>query len=194
MNYKRIYDDIIERAKTRPRFEGYGENHHILPKCMGGTYDKENMVRLTAREHFICHMLLTKIYPGSKMALALFRMITTKKVDYKISSRVYELIRGELKVSDETKRKISETLKRNGSWMKGRKMPDDIKEKLRLLSTGRPMTDEHKLKIIAAIKGKERPDEVRQKISESSKGRIVSEETRRKISETKRNKKLRNNG
>jgi hypothetical protein len=56
MNYEKIYDCIIKRAKTR-KLEGYVEKHHIIPKCMGGSNEKQNIVELTAREHFyvICY-------------------------------------------------------------------------------------------------------------------------------------------
>ena len=49
MNYQRIYDQIIERARTR-QLEGYVEKHHIVPRCLGGTNNTENIVQLTARE------------------------------------------------------------------------------------------------------------------------------------------------
>lgn len=62
MDYKRIYDNLIERSRNR-KFDGYSENHHIIPRSLGGNDDKSNLVKLTAREHFICHYLLTKIYP-----------------------------------------------------------------------------------------------------------------------------------
>ena len=59
MNYQKIHDAIIERAKTR-KLEGYKERHHIIPRCLGGTDDNENLVDLTAREHFIIHLLYNK--------------------------------------------------------------------------------------------------------------------------------------
>lgn len=75
MNYQKIYDDLISRAKARESIEGYTEKHHIVPKCMGGTDDKENIAVLTAREHYVAHLLLVKIYP-EKLGLifALHRM------------------------------------------------------------------------------------------------------------------------
>ena len=63
MEYTRIYNQLIERAQNRT-LEGYVEKHHIIPKCLGGSNNKENLVELTAREHFLCHKLLTKIYPS----------------------------------------------------------------------------------------------------------------------------------
>ena len=52
MNYQKIYNQIIERAKNR-QLEGYKEKHHIIPRCLNGNNDKENLVKLTAREHFL---------------------------------------------------------------------------------------------------------------------------------------------
>ena len=43
----------------------YYEKHHIIPKSIGGTNDISNLVYLTAREHFIAHWLLFKIYETS---------------------------------------------------------------------------------------------------------------------------------
>jgi hypothetical protein len=97
MNYQRIYNQLIERAQNRI-LEGYKEKHHILPKCLGGSNDKENLVELTAREHFLCHRLLCEIYPQNiKLYQALWLMSTNKNKKegkrYKVSSRVYERIK-----------------------------------------------------------------------------------------------------
>jgi len=60
MNYKKIYDQIIEKRKPDIP-NGYVEVHRIIPRTFGGSNDKENLVAITAREHFICHLLLTKL-------------------------------------------------------------------------------------------------------------------------------------
>lgn len=61
MNYKKIYESIINfRKENLP--SGYKELHHIKPKSLGGDDCLENLVYLTAREHFICHFLLTKMF------------------------------------------------------------------------------------------------------------------------------------
>ena len=57
MKYNNHYDRLIDRARNRV-LGTYKENHHIIPKCMGGTNDSWNLVKLTAKEHFICHLLL----------------------------------------------------------------------------------------------------------------------------------------
>jgi len=67
MNYQRIYDRIISRAKERKLDElVYRERHHIIPRCMNGTDDEDNLVDLTPEEHYVCHQLLVKVYPDNK--------------------------------------------------------------------------------------------------------------------------------
>lgn len=97
MDYQKIYNQIIKRAKNR-ELNGYTEKHHIVPKCLGGNYDKENLVRLTAREHFLCHKILCKIHPNNnKLWYALWLMAIGKKKkyinQYNISSKEYEYLR-----------------------------------------------------------------------------------------------------
>ena len=62
MDYKKIHDNLIERGKNR-KLDGYVEKHHIIPKCMNGTNEPNNLVKLTAREHFLVHWLLHEMYP-----------------------------------------------------------------------------------------------------------------------------------
>lgn len=92
MNYKSIYNNLIETRSKRPtNIEEYYENHHIIPKCLGGTDDSKNLVKLTAREHFIAHHLLIKIYPTEyKLFYALLCMIRDPHSKRKYNSRIYE--------------------------------------------------------------------------------------------------------
>ena len=83
MNYLKIYNSIIDNSKNHNRKKNkitYYESHHIIPKCHGGSNLKHNIVLLTAKEHFICHKLLTYIYPSDKkLALAVHTMVYTNK-------------------------------------------------------------------------------------------------------------------
>ncbi len=96
MDYQKLYDSIINKAKSenRKKFNGvYYEKHHILPKCMGGGNEKENLVLLTAKEHYVCHKLLFRVHPNNKgIAFSLHSMIYTRKDKrkLKLSSREYE--------------------------------------------------------------------------------------------------------
>ena len=64
MNYLNVYNNLINKVKSEGRIKSgglYYECHHIIPKCLGGNNLKDNLVLLTAREHFIAHKLLAKI-------------------------------------------------------------------------------------------------------------------------------------
>ena len=69
MHYKKIYDQLVEKCKIRGLdksvLEGYFEKHHIVPRCMEGTDDDDNLVLFTPREHVIAHRLLWKAYPDN---------------------------------------------------------------------------------------------------------------------------------
>lgn len=74
MNYSRIYENLIFSAKNRKKPKCYCEKHHIVPKSMGGDDSKENLAILTAREHFLAHWLLKKIYNNKEMIYAFHAM------------------------------------------------------------------------------------------------------------------------
>jgi hypothetical protein len=129
MDHQKIYDSIIKNAKLENRKKirnknnpsyFYYEDHHILPKCLGGNNDTSNKILLTAREHFICHKLLTYIYKGNrKIAYAFHRITYCKNGNHIKSSRDYsyaiELIKT-TPVSEETKEKMSGKI----PWNKGK--------------------------------------------------------------------------
>jgi len=76
----KIYHSLIQNARNqnRSKKDAYFENHHILPRSMGGTNQKTNLVLLTAREHYVAHLLLVRCVDRSQVykmtaALARFR-------------------------------------------------------------------------------------------------------------------------
>ena len=79
MNYKKIYENLIDRAKKRIKDDNeYYEMHHIIPRSIGGEDNKDNIAYLTLREHYLAHELLVRIYPESyKLANALWMMTIT---------------------------------------------------------------------------------------------------------------------
>ncbi len=93
------YFGIIENARKQSRKKtssNYYERHHIIPKCkaFGGDNSKDNLVLLTAREHYICHLLLTKMCLGDKMksmCWALHKL--SGSIAFSRRSRSYELVR-----------------------------------------------------------------------------------------------------
>jgi hypothetical protein len=93
MNYKRIYDQIVARGKERV-LEGYKECHHIVPRCLGGTDDSDNLVNLTPEEHYVCHQLLVKIHPGNdKLVFAATMMAKADRYGYRSKNKMYGWLR-----------------------------------------------------------------------------------------------------
>jgi hypothetical protein len=98
--YTKWYNEIILRAQARTLSSDlYREKHHIVPRSLGGSNQASNLVILTAREHFLCHWLLTKMTSGQdqqKMAYACKRMMHSageKQYRYKVNSKLYEQLK-----------------------------------------------------------------------------------------------------
>lgn len=64
------YNRLVEFARKRGTVDGYHEQHHIIPRSEGGDDSLSNLVRLTAREHFVAHWLLYRIYKTPAAARA----------------------------------------------------------------------------------------------------------------------------
>jgi len=114
---------------SNPTNEGYVENHHIIPRSMGG----EETVSLSARQHFICHWLLTKMVKKpidqARMDNAFAMMCFKDRYGYRyINSYAYSMCRE--KIAPEIGRRV-------GLWNKGK-----------------PKSDEWKKNASAAMKGK----------------------------------------
>lgn len=187
MDYQKIYNQLIERGQRRDILEGYIEEHHIIPKCVGGNDDQENLVLLTAREHFIAHILLAKIHGG-----ALWHAAHMMSNMGRYTNRKYEIIR-------------KEHAKLVGDFMRGRKKPaghgkkiSENKERARKISvalTGRKRSDEHSRNIGLGNKGKIVSDDAKHKISVAMSGKnnpmygkTHNDESRRIISEANKQK------
>lgn len=105
MNYKVIYENLVNKAKSENRKKSekvYYEAHHIKPKSFGGEGDcrntnHPNIVLLTPKEHYIAHLLLVAIYPNSPaMHKALWNMCNLKKdLRFNPSAETYSRIRNE---------------------------------------------------------------------------------------------------
>lgn len=165
--YTIVYNNIINRAKARV-LDGYAENHHIIPRSLGGTDIPENLVRLTAREHFICHLLLTKMLTGQnqhKMIHASWCMVmlTDRQQEYKINSHTYKIL----------KEKYSSMRKTQEPWNKGTKgsytqsVESNMKRSEKL--KGRPSPNKGNFGDKNSFFGKTHSDETKEKIKESIK-------------------------
>jgi hypothetical protein len=151
--YSTWYYNIINNSKNR-LLTGYKEKHHIIPRCLGGKDTKDNLANLTAREHFIVHLLLCKFTIGKakhKMLYAFNAMCTFKNARRynKVNSRLVDKVRTEFslmlkgtKFSKATKAKMSEIKKGKTSNRKGKKASNKTIEKLKLINLGRKATEQ----------------------------------------------------
>ena len=177
--YEKWYSSITNTAKNRS-IDGYKETHHIVPRSLGGLDTEDNLVDLTAREHFVCHWLLTKIYTGEargKMINAMYMMRAEspnqKRYESKITARVYETLR----------REYSQYI---SNLNKGRIQPPEEKARQLAAQIGRkrnPFSEEWLANIKAArqgerngMYGKTHSDETRAKQREKAIGRKYSAE------------------
>lgn len=157
MNYSKIYSSIIGRARQERRKKGQGtyyEAHHIEPLCLGGAGKKSewryhsNIVLLTAKEHFVCHSLLVKMYPESKeLAYAFWAMCNMKEgrqVRYTPSSKVYE----------EARNKVSIFLSERKGTFTGKKHTQETKNKQSQAQKGIKKSEEHRANLSKAQKGR----------------------------------------
>lgn len=199
--YTNWYNLIISRAISRTLPSSmYIEHHHILPKCLGGLNNKENIVQLTAREHFICHLLLPKMISDkllkSKLAYALWQMTQTSHVKrYKVTSVMYELLKQQL--SKNTKG-IPKSKEHKAALKKPKSSTENMKG-----GTGRTIgfkvSNESKLKQSNSMKGKytkennpffgkHHSEETKQKYRDLFTGVPLSEEHKKNISEGSKGK------
>ena len=93
MNYSRIYESLVSRARHRQAI-GYVERHHILPKCLGGDDAKENLVDLYPEEHLLAHLLLVKMNPGNeKLVFAANMMLVSSTTQKRVTNKTYGWLR-----------------------------------------------------------------------------------------------------
>jgi hypothetical protein len=179
--YTICYYSIINRSMSRS-ISGYTEKHHIIPKSLGGSDSPENLAILTAKEHYIVHLLLPYMVsePTHKRKMwgalrCMSKMVSPTHTRYVGSARFYEKakentdfghMRGK-KHSEESKKKMSKS-------QKGHMISEETKKKIGLANskyTGRtpwnkgitlgPQTTEQRLKKSLALTGKKKSQETR---------------------------------
>lgn len=179
-----LYESIIQNAQLQNRKKlrksninyKYYEKHHIIPKCLGGTNDDNNLVLLTAKEHYICHKLLIDIYPNNrKLVIALMRMSGNKK--YNVSAKEYACARENFSrtpMSEETKEKLRKAI----TGVKHPQWRNELKSKYQLGIKHKKYSEQGKKNCslgqkklyengyVSPRKGKKMPKEVIDKLSE----------------------------
>lgn len=180
MNYTNIYNQLIESARGRQLAE-YTENHHIIPKCLGGTDDVDNLIALTPEEHYLAHQLLVTIHPNHAGLAYAADLMCYDANGKRTNNKSFGWV----------KRKISE-------HKKAQTLTDEQKENIRRKLTGRKHTPEtkaaiskgctgarknykhsaetlEKLKLSHKLKPRTHSDDTKSQISKSMVGKIKEE-------------------
>lgn len=162
--------------------DGYAEVHHIVPRSLGGSDGAENLIQLTARQHYVAHWMLARALGGSA-ARAFFMMSNFGKYG-RVNSTTYAMARQEYaeQVSQQLKGKPSQN-----------SFSEETRRKMREAKLGRKLTPEHIEKVRQTRIGKKMPPEFGKKVSEAKRGRsngrlgfVLSEQTRQRIGDAQR--------
>ena len=213
--YTNVYFSLVARIQSESRTKlpkisddyVYYERHHILPRSLGGSDENSNLVLLTAREHVICHWLLTKMCltkdDERKMVNAYFKMACVGPDHQRVPARLYARIREQRSMlghSDETRQKMKESRAKrppvsdetrekmrqsqlNSSYDKHKPLTEEHKAKLR-----KPKSEETKAKMSRAQKGKRVSSETREKLRQANLGKVYSDDLKKKMSEVRKGK------
>lgn len=180
--YSKYYYKIIEKAKNQERKKNTGiyyESHHIIPKSLGGFNNKSNLVLLTAKEHFICHRLLTKMCflnsNKTKMLYALHRLTHGNNLSF--TSHQYSVARTSIVEANKNRLCSEETRQKLREAGYKRKHSKETKEKISKIRKGKKFTDEQRKKISDSLKNK--------KPTLGMTGKTHSEETKSKLREAR---------
>ena len=212
------YQEFIQNIlNTRGRFNcgnEYHERHHIIPKCLGGSNEEENLIDLFAKEHFIAHKLLAQENPDNNSLVFAWTCMAFPNNNvqkrYEATPEEYEEAKKAISkamsgrtVSDETKKKQSNIAKERFSVPEnnpfyGKHHTEETRNIIRQKNKGKtspnkgkPLSEETKQKISKAKKGRPLSDAEKEAhilVGNKLKGRKLTEEQKAKISAANKDK------
>lgn len=167
--YSHWYYNLVEKARSREIPPEYNERHHIIPRSFGGNNSPSNLVTLSAREHYVAHLLLWKMNFADqyhkKMLSAVRFMAQIKTIgsrNYKVNSRIYSKIR-----EDYLKHNSGE-----GNPFYGKTHSEETKAKFAIYYND-PLTKKRKSELVKGYKNPSKRLDVRIKNSKAQKERLA---------------------
>lgn len=194
--YTKWYFNIINSGKLNQ--DGYLEKHHIIPRSLGGDNSKSNIIKLTPKQHFICHLLLTKMTSGtekSKMLSAVWAMAALHSKNHsgkrhKVNSRQFNNLRKAALTDPGRIKNLQERNSLDGNPFYKKKHTAESRQKMSIAKkgkagtfTGKSLSDETKLKISMSKQGRTVSDETKQKHTDGQKKRYENLDARKKTSD-----------
>lgn len=170
MNYSAVYDALINKRRASPVAENF-DRHHIVPRCLGGKDEPNNVVQMTVKEHYVAHLLLAKIHGG-----VLWYPVHLMARRAGKGSRHYTSMRKQLKP-----KRASKAL---AQWQ-----DPEMAEKMREGMKGKQRTSEYKSRVSKAMKEKWADPAYRAMATEARRGRVMSEQTKAKMRDAQRRRR-----
>lgn len=136
-----VYEEFLESIKIRRpgnQWFKYSERHHIVPRCMGGTNDEENLIYLTYEEHYKAHQLLCEKYPGHRGLI----------------SALWRMSNGNHECTPENYAKAKKLFSDSQRGSKNPACREDVRIKIGLASSKRSMSFESRKKLSESLKGR----------------------------------------
>lgn len=161
MNYSKIYDMLMEDAIVNPKLDEYKESHHIVPKCMGGDDSLNNLVKLTARQHYLAHWLLYKIYGTSSLVHAWHSMsrIGVGQTNRTINSHLFDYCKKQRRIH------LSKQYSGEGNNFYGKSHSESTRRRLSELHSGKVYkTDKQIQEWVDSVAKRPKSKEHREKI------------------------------
>lgn len=182
MTYNEFINNILE---TRGRFNcenEHHERHHIIPKCVGGTNDKDNLIDLFLREHFEAHRLLALENQDNEKLVCAWWVMSHDRKGRNITAEEYE----------EARIAIKQSISGEKHPMYGKHPSDSARQKMSDSRKGKRLSEETKQKISDSHKGKHEGENNsmygRRGADCPNYGKHHSEEARKKMSEARMGK------
>lgn len=158
MDYKLHYDTLVKRAKNR-QLKEYTEKHHIIPRCIGGNDEPENLVKLTPEEHYVAHQLLVKIFPDQIKLIFAAWMLTFDGHGKRLNNKQFGWLRRKMSIgiSSINRANAKERTRKSGITQRGKKLSEEHKRKLSKAGMGRKNSPNtiSKMSISAKLRPKE---------------------------------------
>lgn len=199
MDYERIYREFIADRRAREvGLTGYTEKHHILPRSLGGGNEPENLIRLTAGDHFFAHLLLAKAH-GGKLWYALNALMAGHHIGERKADRAFTIRARRYYEQTRAGFAAAHSARMKGVFagdkhpMYGKPCSPIALEKLkaRIAAGDNPMQrPEVRAKVSAALLGRIITPQARAMISAAKMGVKLSDATRAKMSASKMGKSL----
>lgn len=163
----------------------YTESHHIVPRCMGGTDDQTNLVRLTPEEHYVAHQLLSRIYPDKRgLVFAMMAMCMDRdgeRLNNKMFGWVRRCVAEAIRLQKTGISRPRGMMERIWDGNRGRKAPQHEREKISRGLKGKKHTPEHNAKVgrkgrVSPMTGRTHSEETKARMRAAATGRKMKPE------------------